>query len=98
MRYQIDNTTVDTDEAWQSWGEGIRYYGPSAVSLATGFPTMHEQLHRTRENKYYTLSWTDWLGASPRSAKWISEEGAADWLLANGHEVPESIKAALEES
>src|SRR5215471_8173310 len=86
--YRIDGTVVKTENASQSWEEAQRWDGRNNISVPTGSQWDHQMLYRSKKGRYYLESWSQWQGSTP-SAEWISNEGAAEWLLANEHKLPE---------
>jgi len=91
-----DGTVVKTENATQSWEEATRWNGSNRISVATGSQWNHQELHRSRRGRYWIESYSQWQGSTPH-AEWISNRTAAEWLLANGHELPEDLKALEQE-
>ena len=86
-----DGTVVKTENAKQSWKEDTNWNGNNHISVATGSQWNHEQLYCSRRGRYWIESWSAWQGTSAH-AEWISNRAAAQWLLANDHELPEDLK------
>jgi len=96
-RYHMDDgTVVDTKNATESWEEETRWDGNNNVSVATGTQWDHEKLHRSRKGRYWIEQWSQWQGRLP-SARWVSHQIAAAWLLANEHEIPADLVDAAAE-
>ena len=95
MTYRLDDgTIVKTENATQRWDEGTGFDGRNRFSKATGTQWDHETLYRSRKGRYWIEHISQWQGSTAR-AEWISQHRAAQWLLANGHQLPEDL-AALE--
>lgn len=95
MTYRLDDgTVVKTENATQTWKEATRHDGRNFISIATGSQWNHETLHRSRKGRYW-IEHTCQMQGSKDYAGWIDNHAAAQWLLANGHELPEDL-AALE--
>jgi hypothetical protein len=89
--YRIDDgTVVKTENATASWDEAQRWDGSNHISVATGSQWNHETLHKSRKSHYWIEHTSNYQGSTPR-AEWISSHAAAQWLLANGHELPEDL-------
>ena len=96
MRYRMDDgTVVDTKNATASYREALRHDGHNSISVATGSPWEHEMLYRSRRGRYWIEHASAWQGSTPY-ASWVSDEEAARWLLANGHDLPADL-AELEQ-
>lgn len=92
-KYQMDDgTIVDTSKATKSWNEATRWDGRNQISVNTGSQWDHETLYRSRKGRYYIVHESQRQGSTPR-AEWISNHGAASWLLFNDEEVPEELQA-----
>jgi hypothetical protein len=85
-----DGTILDTDNAKKSWDEDTYFDGNNHISRATGSQWGHETLRCSRKGRYYVERTSQWQGSHP-SAEWVSDRGAATWLLANGHELPADL-------
>ena len=95
MTYRMeDGTVVNSENATQSWEEATYHDGNNFISKATGTQWDHETLYCSRRGRYWVEHTSQWQGRMPR-AEWISNHSAAQWLLANGHELPKDL-AALE--
>lgn len=93
MTYRLDDgTVVKTENATRSWEEATRWDGHNHISVATGSQWTHEALYRSRKGRYW-LEHTSQRQGSKDYAEWLSEHTAAQWLLINGHELPEDLKA-----
>lgn len=91
--YRMDDGTVlKTENATANWDEKREHDGRNFISLATGSQWAHETLYRSRKGRYWIEHTSQWQG-SRDYAEWISKHSAAQWLLANGHELPEDLKA-----
>lgn len=95
-RYVMDDSTiVETDNAKQHWDEDTRWNGNNHISVATGSQWEHETLYLSRKGHYYIEHVSQWQGSTP-SARFVTEEEAAHWLVANGHELPDDLKQYAE--
>lgn len=93
MTYRMDDgTVVKTENATTSWNEKRRHDGRNWISVATGSQWNHETLYRSRKSRYWIEHESAWQGSTPH-AEWVSNHSAAQWLLANNHELPEDLKA-----
>lgn len=93
MVYRMDDgTVVKTQNAIKSWNEKQRHNGSNWISVATGSQWAHETLYCSRRGRYWLEHESDYQGSTPR-AEWVSNHSAAQWLLANDHELPEDLKA-----
>jgi hypothetical protein len=90
-----DGTVVRTENATAHWDEATRWNGSNHISVATGTQWDHESLYRSRRGRYWILHSSQWQGKLDY-ATWIDHRPAAEWLLANGHALPEDL-AHLEE-
>jgi hypothetical protein len=90
-----DGTVVKTENAQAHWTEDTYFDGHNRISKATGSQWSHQTLYKSRKGRYYIEHTSQWQG-SHDSAEWVSNEGAARWLLANGEELPADL-AKLEE-
>lgn len=90
-----DGVIVKTENATKCWDEGTRYDGRNHISVATGSQWAHQMLYRSRKGHYYVVHTSQWQGSTPH-AEWVGQREAAQWLLANGRELPEEL-ADLEE-
>jgi len=86
-----DGTVIDTERATQSWEEETEWDGRNHISKATGSQWEHEKLYRSRKGRYYVERTSQWQGSRPH-VQWVSDEAAATWLLANGHELPDDLE------
>jgi hypothetical protein len=91
-KYRMEGTIVDTARASANWEEDTRWNGNNHISVATASQFEHEKLYRSRKGRYYVEHTSQWQGSTPR-AEWVSPEEAAQWLLANGHELPADLQA-----
>lgn len=97
MTYRMeDGTVVNTDKARQTWDEERFWDGRNHISKATGTQFNHETLYESRKGRFYVVHSSDYQGSRDHT-EWVSEERAAAWLIANGHQIPEALKAAAEE-
>ena len=85
-----DGTVVKTENATAHWNVDTEWDGHNHVSVATGSHWNHETLYRSRKGHYWLEHTSQWQGSRP-SAEWISNHVAAQWLLANGHDLPPSL-------
>lgn len=85
-----DGTVVRRGNATQSWDEARRHDGRNFISVATGSQWDHETLYRSRRGRYWIEHESQWQGSTPH-AEWISNRTAAQWLIANGHDLPEDL-------
>jgi hypothetical protein len=91
-----DGTVVKTENARQTWPEDRRHDGHNWISIATGSQWEHEDLYCSRRGRYWIEHSSQWQGSTPR-AEWISNHAAAQWLLANGHPLPDDLKSLEQE-
>jgi hypothetical protein len=91
-----DGTVVKTENSTKQWNENTRWDGHNHISVATGSQWAHETLYRSRKGRYWVEHESNWQGSTPH-AEWISNHTAAQWLLNNGHELPDDLKALEEE-
>ena len=92
MTYRMeDGTVVNSENATQSWEEATYHDGNNFISRATGTQWNHETLYRSRKGRYWVEHTSQWQG-SHDYAGWIDKRAAAQWLLANGHELPEDLQ------
>lgn len=91
MRYNIEGTIVDTSKADAKWNEETDWNGNNHISRATGSQWEHETLYRSRKGRYYIEHESQWQGSMP-SARWVSREEAAHWLMLMEHEIPEDLQ------
>ena len=84
----------DADRA-ERFAEDTRWDGRNHISVATNSQTEHESLYRTAGGKWILCEWSQWEGTLTMYTE-ISQKRAYDWLIKNGHEVPESELAARE--
>jgi hypothetical protein len=56
----------------------------------TGTPWHHETLYRSRRNRYW-IEHSFELEGRKQYAEWVSHRVAAQWLLANRHNLPEDL-------
>lgn len=87
-----DGTVVKTENATQSWQEDTEWNGSNHISVATGSQWNHQTLYRSRKGRYWLEHTSQWQGSLPH-AEWISNRRAAAWLIANGEELPDDLKA-----
>ena len=91
-RYEMDDGfIVDTDRAQSTWAEETNWNGNNHISRATGSQWDHERLYRSSKGRYYIESWSQWQGSTP-SARFVSDEEAAAWLLKMEHDLPDELK------
>ena len=92
MTYKLDDgTIVKTENATAHWDEGTGFDGRNRFSKATGSEWDHETLYRSRKGRYWLEHTSQRSGTTDR-AQWIDKHAAAQWLLANGHELPEDLQ------
>lgn len=90
-RYQMeDGTFVDTKKAVASWEEARRWNGNNHISKATGSQWDHETLYKSSKGRYFVEETSQWQG-SLDSARFLSREEAAAWLLNNEEDLPEDL-------
>ena len=96
-RYQMDDgTVVDTDNASQMWKEDTYWDGNNTCGVHTRSQWVHQELYRSRRGRYYIETCSQWQGSQPH-AEWISNHGAARWLLINNDEIPEELQEFADE-
>ena len=89
--YRIDDVVLSTEKAVRSWEEDTRWDGSNHISKATGSQWDHETLYQSSKGNYW-IEWTSqWEGKLP-SARWMTPEEAACWILAQEGELPEELR------
>jgi hypothetical protein len=95
-----DGTVVKTENATAEWEDLTNKgeYNDTAVHRTTVAGTLwtHETLYRSRKGRYWLEHGAYWEDSVPR-AEWISNQRAAQWLLANKHNLPEDLQQLEEE-
>jgi len=91
-----DGVIVNTDNAKQSWQENTYWNGSNHISVATGSQWEHEQLYKSRKDRYYVVR-TSQMQGSAAYAEWLIPEEAAKWLLMNEEELPTDLVALEDE-
>ena len=86
-----DQTVVKTENATATWEEETSWNGSNRISRATGSQWNHETLYKSRKGRYWVLHTSNYQ-RTPDRAEWISNHAAAQWLLANEHELPEDLQ------
>lgn len=89
-RQSIDGGGWIDLETAKCWQEGKRFDGRNHVSLATGSQWEHEALYRSKKGAYIIQSWSQWQGSSETWYR-IESSTAAQWLIANEHELPPDL-------
>jgi hypothetical protein len=91
-RYQThDGKMADTEKARESWEEKSDFNGNNFISRATGSQWKHETLYLSAKGNYYIEHTSQWQGSMP-GACFVDPCAAAQWLLNNGHELPEDLQ------
>src|SRR6266446_6961294 len=90
MRYQIDDTFVDTKLATERYDESKHWNGNNMISDATGSQWEHETLYRSKRSRYYIVHTSQWQGSEP-SAQFVEDRDAAAWLMRNNSELPANL-------
>jgi hypothetical protein len=85
-----DGTVVKTENAIKHWNEANRWDGNNHISKATGSQWNHETLYQSRKGRYWKECESQWQGSTPH-AEWLSNHSAAQWLLANDHDLPADL-------
>lgn len=81
----------DSDaEGAKEFKEDTNWDGNNSISVATGSQWDHEILYRTRKGAWVKNTWSQMQGTIERYFE-IAEEDAAQWLLENGHELPDGF-------
>ena len=65
--------------------EATRWDGSNHISIPTGSQWNHELLYRTSGGRWVLHSWSQWQGSQP-AYRFIGEDAAREWLLANDHD------------
>jgi hypothetical protein len=98
-RFKMDDgSVVDTSKARLEFEEERRWNGRNHVSLATNDQWVHETLYCSAKRRWYIVTESQWQGSTP-SARFISNEEAARWLLVNEYGVgqfPEELAECVE--
>lgn len=89
-QYEIDGAIVSTEKAQQQWAESLGWDGHNHISLATGSQWTHETLYLSAKGRFWIEFTSQWQGSRP-SARFVSEQEAAVWLLKMGHELPPEL-------
>lgn len=89
-RYDLDGVIVDTDNATEHWKEITRWDGNNHISVVTGSQWEHETLYRSAKGRYYIEHTSQWQGSLP-SARFVSEQEAARWLLLCERDLPADL-------
>ena len=85
------------DEKAEKFEEDQNWNGNNWISVATGSQWDHEALYRTAGGRWVLHSWSQWQGTLD-SHRFISDDKAHKWLLANNHdEAVEKHFGAIEE-
>ncbi len=98
MKMKITNedgevqTVVDTDKAGAAWDEATDWDGRNHISRNTGSQWDHETLYLSRKGHYYIVSESQWQGSLP-SARFVSDQEAAQWLALNDQDMPAELVA-----
>ena len=95
MRHRIGNTIVDTDRAARSWPERRDFRGHNFIGRSSRDQWTYETLYLSRRGRYYVVREIHREGASP-DVRFVAEEEAARWLLANEYPIPAGLKEAAE--
>ena len=69
----------------EEFKEATRWDGSNHISIATGSQTEHEQLYRTAGGRWVLNRWSQWQGTQ-ETYRFISDQEAREWLLANGED------------
>ena len=96
-KYMIDGVVLDTEKAVRSWEERTYFDGKNSVSVMTGSEWDHQRLHQSRKGRYWLECWSQWQG-SRTSARFLSEEAAARWLLFNERPLPPDLQPYADEA
>jgi hypothetical protein len=91
-----DGTVVKTENAVETWDEDTYWDGHNHISKATGQQFRHERLYKSRKGRYWIEHSSQWQGEKTY-ASWVGNHAAAQWLLANGHELPSDLKPLEED-
>jgi len=92
--YQAETEDVkwfDLEKA-KEFKEDSDWDGNNNISVATGSQLNHECLYLTRKGSWVKNWWSQWQGSIGRWEE-ISVEDAAQWLLKNGHPLPDGVDA-----
>jgi hypothetical protein len=96
-RFKMDDgAVVNTEKAIRKWVEDTDWNGNNHISVNTHSQWEHEDLYLSSKARYYLVSWSNWQGSLP-SARWVAPHEAAQWLLLNGHDLPDTLVAQAEE-
>lgn len=90
-RYQIDDVIVDAKNATDVWKEDTRWNGRNHIGIMTGSQWDRQTLRRSAKGHYWIEHVSAWQGSQP-TAWFVTDEEAALWLLACGHELPEALE------
>lgn len=82
-RQNVGESWFDKDAA-EKFEEDSFFDGRNNISRATNDQFVHERLYRTRKGRWVLHRWSQWQG-SREFWKFVSDETAQAWLLAQGH-------------
>jgi len=92
--YRTENNNIfNTNLASRSYQEETDWNGNNHISRATGSQWEHETLYRSSKGRWYIEHTSQWQGSLP-SARDVTEKEAAEWLVLNGHELPQELADA----
>lgn len=74
----------------EKYEEDTYWNGNNHISKATGSQWNHEDLYRSRKGKWIKHTWSQMQG-SGETWEIVSKNEAAEWLIANEHEIPDDL-------
>ncbi|MBO9346206.1 MAG: hypothetical protein J7601_10840 [Chloroflexi bacterium] len=81
---------VDTSRATRVWEPARDWDGRNWIYRSTGSEWEWETLYRSRRGRYYIVERSAWQGTRP-TARFVSPQQAAAWLILNDYELPEEL-------
>jgi hypothetical protein len=88
-----DSTVVNTAKAKKSWDQDTFWNGNNNIGVATRSQWIDEKLYLSSKGRYYTVT-SPRISGQTNSAEYLTDEEAAAWLIANGHETPDELQEA----
>lgn len=89
-RQTIDNGSWFDFNTAKQFRENTRWDGRNQISVNTGSQWDHEDLYRTAKGAWVKNSYSAYQGSS-ESWELVDDQYAVDWLIRNGHDIPEDL-------
>lgn len=97
MTYRTETgIIVKTENAHKRWSEATDWDGSNEISRNTNSQWDHETLYLSKKGNYWLEQTSQWQG-SVGSAKMLTREEAAGWLVLNGKNLPADLADLAEE-